>query len=539
MAGMSQEFSLPGSAVSSGARRRRGFAFAAVCTLLFLTFLDNTIVSVALGDIQEATHAGVQSLQWVVNAYALVFASMMLVAGTLGDRLGQRRVMLAGAAIFAAGSVVCALATTSGVLIGGRAVMGLGAAGSEPATLAMLRHLYPGRRERARATGLWAAVCGLALAMGPVIGGLIVGVSSWHWIFWFNLIFGMAAFLTAAGFVPETLRTPRPVDLPGALLGTGALATLVFGVIDGESAGYRAGGVVTLFACAAVLAVGFVVRMQRARDPLIDLRGSDVPGFTASNVVALCSYFGTFALFFFCALYLRVVVGDSGLHVAAEFVPMMVAMIVGSLVSGRWTARTGPRLPIVLGSVVFAVGLLLADGAVTPHPSDAAVTLALMVAGAGIGVAVVPTAFAGVGSVPVARAGMASSAVNTSREVGAVAGTAVLGAIVNGSLISHLTAQLDKLGVPTLKNLVIPEVLHGGAALVRPGAGGGLTGASPLADKLLDSVYGAFSSGLHVCLVVSAIVVSIGGATAFVTLRHQDAVAREAHAEEHAVASRG
>jgi MFS family permease len=177
---------------------RRALALAAVCTLLFLTFLDNTIVAVALGDIQQDTHAGVQSLQWIVNAYALVFASMMLVAGAFGDRFGHRKVMLTGAGVFAAGSVVCALASSAGVLIAGRAVMGLGAAASEPATLAMLRFLYPGHRERARATGAWAAVCGLALALGPVIGGLIVGIASWHWIFWFNLLFGVAAFGFAA-----------------------------------------------------------------------------------------------------------------------------------------------------------------------------------------------------------------------------------------------------------------------------------------------------------------------------------------------------
>jgi EmrB/QacA subfamily drug resistance transporter len=508
---------------------RRDLVLAAVCTLLFLTFLDNTIVSVALGDIQRETHAGVQSLQWIVNAYALVFASMMLAAGALGDRIGHRKVMLAGASVFAAGSVICALADTSGVLIGGRAVMGLGAAASEPATLAMLRHLYPGRRERARATGVWAGVSGLALALGPVIGGVIVGVANWHWIFWFNLAFGLAALVIGARLLPEAItESARRVDVLGAGLGAAALSMLVFGVIEGESAGFTSERVLALFVGAAVAGVAFVWWQRRAAEPLLDPAYVRTPAFAASNFVAFAAYFGTFAVFFFCALYLNVVVGDSGLRVAAEFVPMMVAMILGSVVTGRWMSRTGrvsTRGPIVAGCLLFAAGLTLIDRVLRPDQPFASLAGALTVAGIGIGIAVVPTTFAAVNAVPLDRAGMASSAVNTSREVGAVAGTAVLGAIVNASLISHLNSQLDKLGLSTLKQVIIPQVLHGGAALT--GSGGGSVAShatTPLARKLLDSVYSAFYSGLHVCLLVSAIIVGVAGVVAAVALRREGAL---------------
>jgi len=506
---------------------RRGFALAAVCTLLFLTFLDNTIVSIALGDIQQDTHAGVQALQWIVNAYALVFASMMLVAGALGDRFGHRKVMFFGATIFAAGSVICALAASSGLLIAGRAVMGLGAAASEPATLAMLRHLYPARRERARATGVWAAVSGLALALGPVIGGVIVGVANWHWIFWFNLAFGLAALAVGATLLPETAKaTGRRIDVLGAVLGAGALSMLVFAVLEGETNGFGAVIVVVLFCCAVVVGIGFVWWQHKAREPLVEPRVARDPMFAASNMVAFAAYFGTFAVFFFCALYLHVVAEQSGLRIAAQFLPMAVAMILASLATGRWIARTGARRPIGLGCLLFAGGLAFTDQVLNPHQTYLPLAAALTLVGIGIGIVVVPTAYAAVGSVPLQRAGMASSAVNTSREIGAVAGTAVLGAIVNSSLISHLNSQLEKLGLGTLKGFVIPEVLHGGAAFTTSGGGSVASRATtPLAKKLLQSVYDAFYAGLHICLNLSAAIVLLAGVVAMFVMRHEPPMA--------------
>jgi EmrB/QacA subfamily drug resistance transporter len=511
----------PAARAVPGDQGRRPLALAAVCTLLFLTFLDNTVVSVALGDIQESLHAGVQSLQWIVNGYALVFASMMLAAGALGDKLGHRKVMLCGAVVFCGGSVVCALAPTPGVLIAGRAVMGLGAAASEPGTLAMLRHLYPEHRERARATGVWAAVSALALAFGPVIGGTILGVGSWRGIFWFNLFFGALALGVGAAVLPETTRTRgRRLDVLGTALGAVALATLVFAVIEGETAGYTSSEVLSLFAVAVVTGVGFVWRQRTAPAPVLDLRYVRAPAFSTSNLVAFAAYFGTFAIFFFCALYLRVVVGQSGYRIAAQFVPMMVAMIAASLLSGRWTANAGPRRPMIVGCVVFAVGLVLTDLAVNPTPAYLPLAAALVIAGAGIGITVVPTTFAATSAVPLERAGMASSAVNTSREIGAVAGTAVLGAIVNASLTTHLVARLQELGIPPFfQGVVIRGVQEGGLAVgavsVHKQKPGALT---DLENKVLDAVYGAFSSGLHVCLLLSAVIVLVAGAAAAVVM---------------------
>jgi len=502
--------------------RARHLALAAVCTLLFLTFLDNTIVSVALVDIQGSVHAGVQSLQWIVNGYVLVFACMMLTAGALGDQIGHRKVMLAGATIFCAGSIVCALATNSAVLIAGRAIMGLGAAGSEPGTLTMLRHLYPEQRERAHATGIWAAVSGLALALGPVIGGAIIGFTSWRGIFWFNLFFGAGALALAVVLVPETVPgRGRRLDLVGTVLGAGSLGLLVFGIIDGETAGYTSPLILAMTVVAVAMGIAFVRRERHAPFPVLDMRFASAPTFAASNLVAFATYFGTFAIFFFCALYLRAVVGDSGYLIALEFVPMMVAMIVTSLTTGRLLARTGIRTPIVAGCTCFAAGLVLTGRALGPHPAYLPLAGALALAGAGIGLAMVPTTFAATDAVPLDHAGMASSAINTSREIGAVAGTAVLGAIVNATLVRHLTSQVKPLGIEP--KAVIDSVRRGGLRL-RESAG------SPAAhlfatfeNKVLHAVYDAFYSALQICLVLSASVVMFSGAVAFVALRNQHA----------------
>jgi MFS family permease len=262
-----------------------------------------------------------------------------------------------------------------------------------------------------------------------------------------------------------------------------------------------------------------VRRERHAPFPVLDMRFASAPTFAASNLVAFATYFGTFAIFFFCALYLRAVAGDSGYRIAAEFVPMMVAMIGTSLITGRLLARTGLRSPIVAGCLCFAFGLVLTGRALSPHPAYLPLASALALAGAGIGLTMVPTTFAATDAVPIDHAGMASSAINTSREIGAVAGTAVLGAIVNATLVRHLTSEVKPLGIQP--KAVIDSVRRGGLRL-RESAG------SPAArifatfeNKVLHAVYDAFYSALQICLVLSASVVLLAGVVAYVALRNE------------------
>jgi EmrB/QacA subfamily drug resistance transporter len=504
------------------AARRGGpsLALAVLCTLLFLTFLDNTIVSVALGSVQTDLHAGVSDLQWVVGAYALTFASVMLACGMIGDEFGRKVVMLSGAGVFCAGSVLCALAPNPGVLIAGRAVMGLGAAASEPGTLSMLRHLYSDQRQRDRAIGVWAAVSGLALALGPVIGGALVGAWNWRALFWFNLVFGLAALILAAVVLPESADPGAyRVDTAGALLGAAVLATLMFAIIDAETAGFAAPLVIALFCVSAVTAVAFVWREARAAHPLIDLKIFRVARFSTANIVAFCTYFATFAVFFFTALYLFEVVGLSGYRIALVFLPMTALMILASLATGRWLDTIGLRWAIAAGCLLFAIGLWLSDLNLSPHPHYWPLLAALGLTGIGIGATVVPITSSALSAVPPERSGMAASATNTSREIGAVTGVSVLGALVYGQLNHSIASQLRGLGLPASIQKVVINGVETGQVPASNSSGVGPAGQAALVQKVIDAAYTAFHDGLRDALFLSAALVLAAGLLAVVTLR--------------------
>jgi EmrB/QacA subfamily drug resistance transporter len=516
------------ASIDGGRGRANSVALAALCLLLFLTFLDNTVVSVGLGSLQTDLQASIAELQWVIGAYALTFAAIMLACGMIGDELGRKKVMLAGAGVFCAGSVLCALAPNAQTLIAGRAIMGLGAAASEPGTLSILRHIYTDTRQRTQAIGVWAAVSGLALALGPVIGGAIVGAWSWRGIFWFNLAFGLAALIAAALTVPESSDpTAARVDTLGTVFGAGALAALMFAIIDAETAGFGAIEVIILFCVAVVLAVAFVARERRAAHPLLDLRYFRVARFTVPNIVAFCTYLATFAIFFFTALYLVEVPAVSGYRIAVVFAPMTVLMIIGSVFAGYWTGRVGPRWPITIGCAAFAAGLLIASPLITLHPNYGALSAALALAGVGIGITVVPVTAAVLDAVPPERSGMAASTANTSREIGAVAGTSILGALVfsqlGSTLNSHINAlhvsAANKTAIMAFKPLII-QVIETGQIdkyLKAYSSQGGL-----IAD-VEGAAYAAFGDGLHAAFYLSAALVILAGLLAAFTLSNQPA----------------
>jgi EmrB/QacA subfamily drug resistance transporter len=495
----------------------RRIALAALCTLLFLTFLDNTVVSVALGDIQVSLKAGVGDLQWVVGGYALTFASLMLACGMIGDELGRKRVMLTGAGVFCAGSVLCAVAPNPGTLIAGRIVMGMGAAASEPGTLSMLRHIFTDERQRARAVGVWAATTGLALAAGPVIGGAITGAWSWRGIFWFNLVFGLAALITAAIVLPESSDPAAArVDTAGTFLGAGALALLIFAIIHAETTGFGSALVIGFLCGAAVLAAIFVWWELRAPYPLLDPRYFRIPGFGAANVVAACTYFATFAIFFFTALYLNEVSNSSGYVLAAVFAPMAVVMIVASALTGVWTGRTGPRWPVTIGCVLLAGGLLLAAPCLKPHPDYVPLAIALAIAGGGIGITIVPITSSVLSAVPAERSGMAASAANTSREVGAVTGAAVLGALVYGQLSTSLAHRFVQLGVPLAFRGLVQNALETGQI---PQYTSQYSSFGALVQEVINAAYSSFGDGLRAALYLSAGLVIAAGILAVAVLR--------------------
>jgi EmrB/QacA subfamily drug resistance transporter len=525
---------VPGMEIKEGGlgSRAQSAALATLCLVLFLTFLDNTVVSVGLADVQSTLHAGITSLQWVVNGYALTFAAFMLAGGTLGDMLGRKKVMLAGVAVFCAGSIMAALSPNVDVLIGGRVIMGLGAAASEPGTLSIIRHVYPDRRTRADALGVWAAVSGLALALGPVIGGVLVGLWSWRAIFWFNLLFGAVAFLMALFFVPETSdRGSGRIDWFGIVVGALALASVSFGIIQGEESGYLTWWIDLCFAAAVVLGAVFFYTEHRIRVPILDFSLFRKTPFSGSVFVAFAAYFGTFSIFFFTALYIDVVVNASAYQTAVTFLPMAAALIVASIVTGPWVARQGARIPMTIGCVLAAVGIVISSHLIGPHVYLPTLGWALTIAGAGFGIMLVPVTSTPLTVVRPEHSGMAASVTNTSREMGAVFGVAVLGSIVNSKLTGQLAARLKALGIPpSFQTLVIHAVDGGGSGL----NGGAASKAehskdaaiAALANKVINAAYDAFGSGLHIALDISAVLLVIGAVVA-VTMVHTPRGARD------------
>lgn len=484
----------------------RGVALGTVLAVLFLTFLDTTIVSVALGDLVQDVSAGVIPLQWVINAYSLVFASLMLVGGSLADRFGRKWVMLAGIAVFCVGSLMCALASGVAMVIAGRAVMGIGAAASEPGTLSVIRQLFPDRRQRARALGAWSAISGLALALGPVVGGVLVGIGGWQSVFWFNLAAGLVLLAGVWLFVPNS-RDPQPgrIDLAGFVLATAGLGCVIFAAIAGEYRGYGTTWIIVLFVVGGACLLAFGPVESRVRNPMLDPAYVRAPIVRSALFSAFAVYFGVFAVFFLTALYLDIGLQYSGWRLAGMFAPMAVAIVLGGLAAGPWVARVGSRTPTVAGCVVAALGMVLARVELGQGSSLTfwLLALALALAGLGFGVTVVPLTSAVLSHVPAKHSGIAASATNTARQLGAVVGVAVLGAVVNAHLVDAVDTYLADVPFGNLaKNSALRALETGGAA-----------GSFSL-DRIPAPFVDGFLSGLQTALLVATALIVLAGVVA-------------------------
>ena len=486
--------------------RVRGPALATVLGVLFLTFLDTTIVSVSLGNLESDVSAGVIALQWVIDAYALVFAAFMLLGGTLGDRFGRRRVMLAGIVVFGAGSLMCALASGVALVIAGRAVMGLGAAASEPGTLSVIRQLFPDRRGRARALGAWSAVSGFALAAGPVLGGVLVAAGDWRSIFWFNLAAAAVAAAGVAVFVPES-RDPASehVDIAGVVLGAAGIGSVVYAAIAGEYQGYGTRWVVALFMIGGLCLLAFGPVERRVRAPMLDLRLIARPIVSSALFAAFAVYFSVFAIFFFTALYLDIGLAYSGGRLAAMFAPMAGAIVIGGLVAGPWVGHSGSRVPTVTGCVLAAAGMLLArtELGAGASLSFGLLALALALAGLGFGITVVPLTSTVLTHLPAERSGMAASATNTAHQLGAVVGVAALGAVVN----SHLTSSVDQVFRGPLLGSAKGEVVK----ILETGGGGQFDLTTLVKEPFFKPFVDAFLSGVQLALLVAVALTLLAG----------------------------
>jgi EmrB/QacA subfamily drug resistance transporter len=420
--------------------RRHQMAILAICCCgLFIVGLDNTIVNLALPSIGRELSASVSSLQWVIDAYTLVLASLLMLAGSTGDRIGRRRVFQTGLVLFSLGSLLCSVAPSIGWLIAFRMLQAVGGSMLNPVALSIITNTFTDRRERAKAIGVWGAVVGLSWALGPLVGGALVDSIGWRSVFWVNVPIGVVAVLLAARFVPESRAArARPLDPVGQLLLMALLATLTYAIIEAPGFGLRSPVIIGCFVVAVAAAAAFVGYEKHQDQPLLDMRFFASVPFTGASLIAVSSFAVMVGFLFLNALYLQEVRGFSPLHAGLLTLPMAAMTAVLAPVSGRIVGSRGPRIPMVTGGVAIAAGSFLLSG-LTANSSYGAVILAYAVFGVGFGFINPPITNAAVSGMPASRAGVAAAVASTSRQVGATLGVAVLGSVVTARIVGPLS----------------------------------------------------------------------------------------------------
>jgi EmrB/QacA subfamily drug resistance transporter len=465
------------------------------CLGLFMVLLDGSIVNVALSSIQAELHAQLSDLQWVVDAYTLPLAALMLTAGTLGDRFGRKRLFLTGQVLFVLGSLLCGFAPTLGWLLVGRVVQGVGAAALMPGSLALLVAAFPEPRQRAQAIGLWAGISGVGLAAGPLVGGVLIQLASWPAIFFVNLPIGIVALTLGWPLLSES-RNPKAqrIDLPGLVLVTGSLVCLILAFIESSSHGWTSALILGLFSGAAVCLAGFLLVESRVHDPMLPLGLFRNRVFSVANVTGLLVGFAMLGTFFFITQFLQSVQGYTPLEAGLRTLPTTVGIFVISPLAGLLTARLGPRLPIVLGALLAALALLLLLS-IEPDTSYTMLWWKICLFGIGLGLMLSPLTAAVLSGTPPQMAGLGSSVNNTSRQVGYSLGEAVLGTFVVQQFTSNITSQLIQAGVPASLGATIASHIAGAGAQASQVQ---LAGRLPLpATALHQEINQAFVDALH------------------------------------------
>jgi EmrB/QacA subfamily drug resistance transporter len=409
---------------------RKWWTLGAVAFGLFMIMLDNTIVNVALPSIQRDLNIGISELEWVFNGYALTFGVLMLTGGKLADMLGRRRIFIAGLVIFTLASLGCGLASSAGMLIGARVVQGVGSALMNPATLSIITATFP-PRQRGMAIGIWAGVSGMALAIGPLVGGLITQHWSWNWIFFINVPIGIIAIVVARLVIDESRDTSaeQRLDLPGLLSSAIALFALTYGLIEANTYGWTSPRILALFAVAIIGFAVFVVLELRQRAPMLDLKLFKNGTFAGANSVMLLVGLAMFGVFFYNSLFIQNIIGYSAVQTGASFLPMTILIILVAPVAGKYSDRVGSRWLMGGGMILLSISLLIFSR-LDASSNFWDILPGLLVGGFGMAIVMTPTTAAAMGSVPVDKAGVGSAVLNSMRQVGGSLGIAVMGAIV-------------------------------------------------------------------------------------------------------------
>jgi EmrB/QacA subfamily drug resistance transporter len=435
---MFMEEPLHDGAAGNLSRARRLVVLAICCFSLLMVGLDTTIVNVALPSIRTELHASVSGLQWVIDAYTLVLASLLMLAGSTADRIGRKRIFRAGLVVFSLGSLFCGLAPTLGWLIAARVLQAVGGSMLNPVAMSIIRNVFDDPRERAQAIGAWGAVFGLSMALGPVVGGALVDSVGWRWVFFVNVPIGVIAFVLTTLYVPRSRAAhARRLDPLGQVLVIASLASLTYAIIDAPRASWTSAGTLGLFAFSLVCFGVLVWYELRRPEPLIEMRFFRSVPFSGASMIAVCAFAAAGGLLFLNTLYLQGVRHLSPFHAGLYLLPAAGMVLVSAPISGRLVARRGPRASLVAaGAALTAASIMLTQ--ITPTTSTGYLLGAYFVFGMGWGLVNPPITNTAVSGMPASQAGVASAIASTSRQVGMTLGVAVIGAIAGGTLSGAL-----------------------------------------------------------------------------------------------------
>lgn len=511
--------------------RRRWWTLLVLCVSLIVITLDNTILNVALPTLVEDLHATNSQLQWIVDGYTLVFAGLLLTAGTLGDRFGRKGALQTGLVVFALGSLLSALATDPWHLIATRSIMGIGGAFIMPSTLSILTNVFPAN-ERGRAIGIWSGVAGLGVAIGPLAGGYLVDHIGWEAIFLVNLPI-VAIGLVAGGFLIPTSKDPThaKLDIPGAALSIVALTALVFGLIEAPSWGWTSPTILASFAVALVAFVLFAFRELHTEHPMLDISFFSNPRFSAASVAVSLVFFAMFGYSFLLTQYLQFVLDYSPSGAGLAMLPFALAMMVTAPNAPRLVERIGTKLVVTIGLSMVSLSMLL-QVQLTTESTYPSILWRMLFLSVGMGLTMAPATESIMGSLPLAKAGVGSAMNDTTRQVGGTLGVAIIGSVLSSIYGSKIVDALSGTPAPQEAIDVASESL-GGAMMVaqRIGSRG---------DQLVAVAREAFVDGLHGGAIVAAIAAILGAviAAAYLPARARDddqaRQAEEFEAEMHA-----
>jgi EmrB/QacA subfamily drug resistance transporter len=493
-------------------KNKKWWVLASIAFALFMILLDVTIVNIAIPHIMTSLNIDLASVEWVLNVYVLVFAVLLLTLGKLGDLFGRKILFMSGLAIFTLASLGCSLAPNLTVLIIGRGIQAIGGAAMMPATLSILNVEF-GKSQRGLALGVWGAVAGAANALGPIIGGALVDAFDWRYIFIINIPIGIIAFFMALKVITESKdeKTDKHIDFRGILIISIALFCLTFALVEGQSYGWISATILSLFAIALAGLIIFVIVQLKTANPLAQLRLFKNRTFAAGNIIGIVINFGMIGVIFLLVLYLQIILKLDALTAGLWILPLPLSIILIAPFAGKFTDKIGGRWILFTGTLLSAIGIyMMSDMAKINNWTDLLVPMIIL--GIGIGMVMAPVTTVVMASTPMQQSGMGAGMLSTTRQIGAVMGISVLGAILQSSLVANITDALSK--YPMIPSAIRDKIISGLSSGEMSMGSGDMPANIPFQSQLTELFNTQFAQSLSTAMQVGAAVLLIGSIAA-------------------------